>query len=77
MILGNSNKIRDDNDPMGRDVNAYWGRNKKWFFKSNITDEFEALYDISKDPFCNNNVIENHDNIATLFRDKIREKYLD
>ena len=77
IVLGNSNKIRDEKDPMGRDVNAYWGRNKKWFFKSNITDGFEALYDISKDPYCNNNIIENHDNIATLFRDKIREKYLD
>jgi uncharacterized sulfatase len=77
IILGNSNKIRDENDHMGRDVNAYWGRNKKWFFKSNITDGFEALYDISKDPYCDMNIIENHDDIATLFRNKIRGKYLD
>jgi len=75
IILGKSNKIRDKNDPMGKDVNAYWGRNENWFYKSNITDDIEELYDVSKDPNCNVNLIENHIEIAHLFRNKIVQKY--
>ena len=77
MILGKSNKIRDDNDPMGRDVKAFWGRNKKWFYKSNITDDFEALYNISEDPFCELNVLNANTSEAKLFRDELRKKYID
>ncbi len=77
MILGNSNKIRDDYDPMGRDVKAFWGRNKQWFYKSNITDNFEALYNISEDPFCESNVLDGNNSVAQLFKDKLKQKYLD
>ena len=77
MILGKSNKIRDDNDPMGRDVKAFWGRNKKWFYKSNITDDFEALYNIYEDPFCEFNVLNDNNSVAKVFKDELRKKYID
>ena len=76
MILGNSNKVRDDDDPMGRDVKAFWGRNKKWFYKSNTTDNFEALYNISEDPFCETNVLDGNNSVAQLFKYKLRQKYM-
>ena len=76
-ILGNSNKVRDDDDPMGRDVKAFWARNKKWFYKSNITDNSEALYNIPEDPFCESNVLEGNNSVAQLFKDKLRQKYID
>ena len=77
IILGQSNKIRDDDDPMGKDVNAYWGRNNNWFYKLNITDDIEELYDISKDPLCNINIIKDNKDVAHFFKEKIREKYSD
>ena len=77
IILGQSNKIRDDDNPMGKDVNAYWGRNNNWFYKLNITDEIEELYDISKDPLCNINIIKDNKDVAHFFKEKIREKYSD
>jgi len=77
IILGQSNKIRDDDDPMGKDVNAYWGRNNNWFYKLNITDDIEELYDISKDPLCNINIIKDNKDVAHFFKEKIRGKYSD
>jgi len=50
---------------MGRDVEAYWGRDKNWFYKSNLTDQTNALYNIIDDPFCTKNVINNRDIIFT------------
>ena len=77
IILGQSNKIRDASDPMGKDVQAYWGRDKNWFYKSNITDSTEELYDALNDPKCMVNIIENHKDVARLFNEKIGHKYLD
>ena len=77
MILGQSNKIRDANDPMGKDVEAYWGSYKNWFYKSNITDSTEELYDALNDPKCMVNIIENHKDVAHFFKEKIRLKYSD
>ncbi len=77
IILGQSNKIRDASDPMGKDVEAYWGRDKNWFYKSNITDNTEELYDALNDPKCMVNIIENHKDVARLFNEKIGHKYLD
>ena len=77
IILGQSNKIRDSSDPMGKDVEAYWGRDKNWFYKSNITDSTEELYDALNDPKCMVNIIENHKDVARLFNEKIGHKYLD
>ena len=62
---------------MGKDVKAFWARNKKWFYKSNITDNSEALYNIPEDPFCESNVLEGNDSVAQLFKDKLRQKYID
>jgi len=77
IILGQSNKIRDASDPMGKDVEAYWGRDKNWFYKSNITDSTEELYDALNDPKCMVNIIENHKDVARSFNEKIGYKYLD
>ena len=77
IILGQSNKIRDASDPMGKEVEAYWGRDKNWFYKSNITDSTEELYDALNDPKCMVNIIENHKDVARLFNEKIGDKYLD
>ncbi len=73
LIIGNSNKIRDNKDPMGRDVETYWIRNKEWFFNWNITDKTKSLYNVNTDPFCNNDqTIENPD-IITLFLTTIKQ----
>ena len=75
IIIGNSNKIRDDQDPMGRDVETYWGRDKNWFYKSNLTDETNALYNIIDDPFCTKNVIKNNPDIVQKFTNRIFQRY--
>ena len=75
IIIGNSNKIRDNQDPMGRDVETYWGRDKKWFYKSNLTDQTNALYNIIDDPFCTNNVIKNNPDIVQKFANRIFQRY--
>ena len=75
IIIGNSNKIRDDQDPMGRDVETYWGRDKNWFYKSNLTDQTNALYNIIDDPFCTKNVIKNNPDIVQKFTNQIFQRY--
>ena len=70
-IIGNSNKIRDDKDPMGRDVEAYWIREQNWFFNWNITDNKQSLYDIENDPYCNNDEKINNPEIALRLKDAI------
>ena len=75
IIIGNSNKIRDDQDPMGRDVETYWGRDKNWFYKSNLTDQTNALYNIIDDPFCTKNVIKNNPDIVQKFANRIFQRY--
>ena len=75
IIIGNSNKIRDDQDPMGRDVETYWGRDKNWFYKSNLTDQTNALYNIIDDPFCTKNVIKNNPDIVQKFANQIFQRY--
>ena len=71
------NKIRDDNDPMGKDVEAFWIRNNDWFYKKNLTDQNDALYDINNDPFCNKNVILENPIIAQNFSKIISQRYKD
>ena len=56
---------------MGKDVEAYWGRDKNWFYKFNITDSTEELYDAINDPKCMVNIIEDHKDIAHLFKEKM------
>ena len=53
------------------------GRNNNWFYKLNITDDIEELYDISKDPLCNINIVKDNKDVAHFFKEKIREKYSD
>ncbi|MFL3007365.1 MAG: sulfatase [Candidatus Neomarinimicrobiota bacterium] len=77
IILGQSNKIRDTSDPMGKDVEAYWSRDKNWFYKFNITDNKEELYDALNDPKCMVNIIESHKDVARFFNEKIGQKYSD
>lgn len=75
IIIGNSNKIRDEKDPMGRDVKAYWSRNKDWFYKINLTDQTNALYNIKDDPFCTKNIILENPHISLEFLNKISQRY--
>ena len=74
-IIGRSKKIRDDSDPMGKDVDAYWIREDNWFYSLNKTDDSESLYDIKKDPFCNSNVINNYPELISGLKDKIEAAY--
>ena len=48
------------------------GRNKKWFYKSNIADDFEALYNIYEDPFCELNVL-NDNSGGKSFKKELRK----
>ena len=72
-ILGKSNKIRDEIDPMGRDVAVFWIRESKWFYKLNVTDNTEALFDISTDPFCYNNIKKENSEVLNRLKDEILE----
>ena len=74
-IIGRSKKIRDDIDPMGKDVDAYWIREDNWFYSLNKTDDRESLYDIKKDPFCNSNAINNYPELVSRLKDKIEAAY--
>ena len=75
MIIGNSNKIRDTNDPMGKDVEAYWIRKDQWFFNTNLTDQNSALYNVYEDPFCNDNVLLHHPELVEDFKTIFKERF--
>ena len=75
MIIGNSNKIRDSNDPMGKDVEAYWIRKDQWFFNTNLTDQNSALYNVYEDPFCNDNVLLHHPQLVEDFKTIFKERF--
>ena len=58
---------------MGRDVAAFWIRESKWFYKLNVTDNTEALFDISTDPFCYNNIKKENSEVSSRLKDEILE----
>ena len=74
-IIGKSKKIRDDNDPMGKDVEAYWARENEWFYSLNKTDDIELLFDVEKDPLCNLNLSTKYPELVSSFRYKIELAY--
>ena len=74
-IVGKSKKIRDDIDPMGRDVEAYWIRDIDWFYKSNKTDNDNALYNINDDPFCDEDLSKKYPKIVNNLSKIINREY--
>tara|TARA_A100001011_G_scaffold394850_1_gene488236 strand:+ start:340 stop:1746 length:1407 start_codon:yes stop_codon:yes gene_type:complete len=73
-IVGNSNKIRDisiNADPMGKDSENYWVRSGEWFFRNNLTDETQSLFNLREDQFCNTNLAPDMPNITNEMLNKI------
>ena len=73
-IIGNSNKVRDigqDADPMGKDEENYWIRSGQWFFRINLTNNTQALYNLREDQFCNQNLASERPNISNEMLNKI------
>ncbi len=73
-IIGNSNKVRDIGpgaDPMGKDEENYWIRTDEWFFKINLTENTQALYNLKEDQFCNQNLASDRPNISNQLLNKI------
>ena len=72
-IIGKSKKIRDEIDPMGRDVDAFWVRENEWFYKLNVTDNTEALFDVNTDPFCYNDLKKENLEVSSRLKNEILE----
>tara|TARA_B100001250_G_C19794530_1_gene788150 strand:- start:272 stop:1660 length:1389 start_codon:yes stop_codon:yes gene_type:complete len=73
-VIGNSNKVRDigqDADPMGKDEENYWIRSGQWFFRINLTNNTQALYNLREDQFCNQNLASGRPNISNEMLNKI------
>ena len=74
-IYGNSKKMRDESDEMGRDVENLWLRKGNWFFRWNLTDDELYLYDVLNDPYCNLNLITEQTNISEDLKSILVKEY--
>jgi arylsulfatase A-like enzyme len=72
-IIGNSTKMRSEEDYMGKDINAYWLRNQQWFFRWLESENEVALYDMHIDPNNENNVAREHPEIVQNLKRRINE----
>lgn len=66
IIIGKATQMRSEDDMMGMKIEAYWARDKDWFFQQNLTTATIELYDMNKDP-------RNNINLAASFPDKVKE----
>ena len=71
IVIGNSNKIRSEEDYMGKDIEGYWIRTDKWFFRWIKSDNETALYDMSVDPNNDHDLSSQHPEIISEFKQKI------
>lgn len=65
-IIGNINKVRDEADMMGKDIEGYWMRTGNWFFNWDAKTDEKMLFDVEKDP-------ENNENLATEYPGLVRD----
>ncbi len=72
-IIGKVNQIRSEEDMMGKKVEAYWLRNKDWFFKWNLTLDETALFDMNKDPNNDHNLSGDNNDIVNEFKKSIHK----
>ena len=73
IIIGNSNKIRSEDDYMGKDVEGYWLRHKDWFFRWMASEQEKALFDMKTDPNNDNNLTDNHPELVAEFMEQIEQ----
>lgn len=58
IIFGNINKLRSEEDMMGKDTEGYWLRSGVWFFNWDMTTGKKQLFQVKKDPQNNENVVD-------------------
>ena len=71
LIIGNSNKMRSEEDMMGKDIEGYWLRNEKYFFRWIKSEEETALYDMDTDPNNEVNLAEENSDIVNELKKEI------
>ena len=70
-IIGKVNQIRSEEDMMGKKVEAYWLRNKDWFFSWNLTLDEVSLFNMNDDPLNNLNISNENIEIVNEFKNRI------
>ena len=71
IIIGKATQMRSEEDMMGMKIEAYWARNKDWFFQWNLTLETEALFDMNNDPNNDHNLAKEHTELVKEFKMEI------
>ena len=56
---------------MGKDSENYWVRSGEWFFRIDLTNTKQSLYNLQDDQFCNQNLASEKPNIANEMLNKI------
>lgn len=69
-LIGRTTVIRDKNDVMGRHAEGYYLRTTRWHYFE--VDGRAELYDMQSDPSATINVVAEHTELASRFREAIR-----
>ena len=69
-LIGRTTVIRDKNDVMGRHADGYYLRTTRWHYFE--VDGRAELYDMQSDPSATINVVAEHGELASRFREAIR-----
>ena len=72
-IIGNINKVRSDQDMMGKDIQGYWMRTENWFFNWDANTNDVSLFDMRTDPNNDHNVAVDHPQLVNEYLSKLKE----
>lgn len=71
IIIGRATQMRSEEDMMGMAIEAYWARDKDWFFQWNLTLETIALFDMETDANNDHNIALDKPEIVEDFKKEI------
>ena len=58
---------------MGKNIEGYWLRTKKWFFKWNKTTNIIGLFDMAQDPKNDKDLSTENDALVKEFQQEINQ----
>ncbi len=73
IIIGNVTQMRSEEDMMGKNIEGYWLRTKKWFFKWNKTTNTIGLFDMAQDPKNDKDLSTENDELVKEFQQEINQ----
>jgi len=71
IIIGKVDKLRSEEDMMGKDVEGYWLRTQDWFFSWNMTTGEKQLFEMTVDPNNDYNLAEGKKAVVEYFCQQI------